>query len=231
MPRLPDEREMLEFVRSTLNETKLREAPSTSRFFFRDRFLHTLRVVGWVKRLCATEQCDERLTVMAAIFHDSGYDERSRDEHPIMSERICRSYMNQHGFAAFDTDYVCSMVRQHSFKKRPADGLSMELRVLMDADLLDELGLTIIMWDAMDEGHKNQGGYYSVLERVKQAYTRLKKLLPTLKTDTGRAEYEKGLKTLESAIERLEYELNTDFVMDFWHTDRLNNVEAIARTN
>ena len=44
----------------------------------------------------------------------------------------------------------------------------MELRVLMDADLLDELGLTIIMWDAMDEGHRNQGGYYSVLsERVK----------------------------------------------------------------
>lgn len=107
----------------------------------------------------------------------------------------------------------------------------MELRVLMDADLLDELGLTIIMWDAMDEGHRNQGGYYSVLERVKQAYARLKKLLPTLKTDTGRAEYEKGLKVLESAIERLEYELNTDYVKDILHAERLSAVEVAARTN
>ena len=231
MQRLPDEREMLEFVRSTLHETQLHEPPNANRFFFRDRFLHTLRVVGWVKRLCAAEKCNERLTVIAAIFHDSGYDQRNSDEHPIMGERICRSYMHEHGFALDDINAVCSMVRQHSYKKRPADGLSMELRVLMDADLLDELGLTIIMWDAMDEGHKNQGGYYSVLERVKQAYVRLKKLLPTLKTDTGRAEYEKGLKVLESAIERLEYELNTDYVKDILHAERLSAVEAAARTN
>ncbi len=215
MPRLPDEREMLEFVRTTLRETQLHEPPNANRFFFRDRFYHTLRVVGWVKRLCAHERCDERLTTLAAIFHDSGYDQRFRDEHPAMGARICRSYMLSHGFTAADTAIVCELVRQHSHKKRPAEGLSMELRVLMDADLLDELGVTIVLWDAMDEGTRQQGGYYSVLERVRFAYNKLRLLLPTLKTRTGYAEYARGLEVLRTTIERLEYELQTDYVSPF----------------
>lgn len=227
MPRLPDERDMLEFVRTTLRETQLHEPPDANRFFFRDRFYHTLRVVGWVKRLCAHERCDERLTTIAAIFHDSGYDQRLRDEHPTMGARICRNYMLSHGFAAEDTDFVCELVRQHSYKKRPADGLSLELRVLMDADLLDELGVTIVLWDAMDEGARQQGGYYSVLERVRFAYNKLKLLLPTLKTPTGYAEYKHGLEVLHDAIERLEYELQTDYVCPFIQ-DEFGN-EDLAR--
>lgn len=226
MARLPDEREMLEFVRSTLNETHLREPPYANRFFFRDRFLHTLRVVGWVKRLCAVEKCDQRLTVIAAIFHDAGYDQCCRDDHPAMSERICRTYMNEHGFAQDDISKVCYMVRQHSYKKRSADGLPIELQVLMDADLLDELGLTIIMWDAIDEGSSKQGGYYTVLERVRQAYARLRRLLPTLKTKSGHDEYEKGINVLADAISRLEYELNIDFVAGYLHDENSAGASA-----
>lgn len=215
MPRLPDEREMLEFVRTALRETQLHEPPDANRFFFRDRFYHTLRVVGWVKRLCAADGCDERLPVIAAIFHDAGYDQRCREEHPAMSAKICRSYMYAHGFAPGDVETVCEMVMQHSFKKRPADGLPHELCLLMDADLLDELGVTIVIWDAMDEGAHLQGGYYSVLERVRQAYAKLSRLLPTLKTEVGHAEYARGLDVLAGAIQRLEYELNTGYVDEF----------------
>lgn len=215
MPRLPDEREMLEFVRTTLRETQLHEPPDANRFFFRDRFYHTLRVVGWVKRLCAHEQCNERLTTIAAIFHDSGYDQRFKDEHPAMGARICRRYMLSHGFSADDTAKVCELVKQHSYKKRPAEGLSRELCVLMDADLLDELGVTIVLWDAMDEGSRQRGGYYSVLERVRFAYNKLRLLLPNLKTATGYAEYKRGLEVLENTIERLEYELQVDYVVPF----------------
>ena len=227
MPRLPDEKDMLEFVRTTLCETRLHEPPDANRFFFRDRFYHTLRVVGWVKRLCQHEQCDERLTTIAAIFHDAGYDQRYRDEHPQMGERICRTYMYQHGFPPEDVATVCELVRRHSFKKRPAEGLSPELRVLMDADLLDELGVTIVIWDSMDEGAHITGGYYSVLERVRRAYDKLSRLLPTLKTETGHAEYERGLNVLSDAIARLEYELHTDYVAEFLRAETDSDEPAL----
>ncbi len=229
MPRLPDEREMLEFVRDTLRETQLHEPPDANRFFFRDRFLHTLRVVGWVKRLCAAEGCDERLIVIAAIFHDSGYDQRCREDHPMMGERICRSYMTSHGFAPGDIDAVCDMVLRHSFKKRPAEGLPHELCLLMDADLLDELGLTIVMWDAMDEGAQLKGGYYSVLERVQRAHAKLRKLLPVMKTRAGHEEYERGLNVLSNAIDRLQYELHTDYVSDFMRAQYDDGSRAALR--
>lgn len=219
MPTLPDERQMLEFVRATLREARLRDSSDANRFYFRDRFMHTLRVVGWVKRLCAVEPCDTRLTVLAAIFHDAGYDHRFRDDHPAMSERICRTYMYTHGFDAADVEAVCAMVRQHGHKKRSAEGLSPELCVLMDADLLDELGMTIVVWDSMDEGSHMQGGYYSVLERVRKAHAKLCGHLPYLKTAAGRAEYERGLAVLEGALKRLEYELHTDFVAEYMEGD------------
>lgn len=218
MPRLPDEREMLEFVRTTLRETQLHEPSNANRFFFRDRFYHTLRVVGWVKRLCIHEQCDERLTTIAAIFHDSGYDHRFSEAHPETGARICRRYMLSHGFTSADTEFVSELVRQHSFKKRPADGLPNELKVLMDADILDELGITIILWDSMDEGSQHRGSYYSVLERVKKAYNKLSLILPTLKTPTGSLEYARGLEVLKAAIDRLEYELSCPYALKFMNT-------------
>ena len=121
------------------------------------------------------------------------------------------------------------MVLRHSFKKRPAEGLPHELCLLMDADLLDELGLTIVMWDAMDEGAQLKGGYYSVLERVQRAHAKLRKLLPVMKTRAGHEEYERGLNVLSNAIDRLQYELHTDYVSDFMRAQYDDGSRAALR--
>ena len=208
MPVLPGENEMLAFVRDSLKPS----APDTETFYFRDRFCHTLRVMQWVKRLCASEECDARLAVIAAIFHDCGYRPGGKYTHAQLSADICQDYMRQHGFPEGDIAAVCEMVRLHSYKAMPVYELSPELRVLMDADILDELGVTICIWDSLYEGHRKQGGYYDVLPRLKRAYEKLERYLPTMRTATGRAEYDKGLNALKFAIERLEYELMPELI-------------------
>ena len=169
-------------------------------------------MLGWTARLLNELSGDDYAIVVAALFHDSGYDYSNAREHARESAIVCRGYLTGIGMDEELMDKIVELVAGHSHKEISAYALSMDLQILMDADLLDELGATIMLWDAMGEGSKQQGNYYTTLNRIRYAYEKLIYVRRSIKTSVGGRYYDEGLEYLKYALGRLEFELQPELL-------------------
>jgi uncharacterized protein len=108
--------------------------------------LHSLRVEGYVKKIIAGESQilshEEVLTTrLAAILHDIGRIHK-REEHALAGRDIIHNWLreNQVIFNSIkDPDRLLYLIERHSNKEE--DELDYCLKVLKDADILDEIGV------------------------------------------------------------------------------------------
>jgi HD superfamily phosphodiesterase len=108
--------------------------------------LHSLRVEGYVRKILATEMKDlsheEVLTTrLAAILHDIGRIHK-RENHALIGRDIIHNWLreNQAIFNSIkDPDRLLYLIERHSNKED--DDLDYCLKVLRDADILDEIGV------------------------------------------------------------------------------------------
>ena len=149
--------EILEFVRQKLDGARSdSENIGAKTDISYSRFDHTKRVLGWARRLYeATERKDliRREDVMiASVFHDVG---RSIEHivglpHALAGEPITREYLTGHGFSQERTDYICYLVTHHSDKQlMQQQDTDPGLIMLMEADMLDDMGALGIVMDCM----------------------------------------------------------------------------------
>lgn len=142
---------------------------------FRSRYHHTIRVLHWCFRLCEEEpeleeNLDKEALYLAAIFHDIGRADRDNESH---AERSCHAfleYARNHGMEPDLTEKVADMIRKHSDKsllKEP--GTSMELKLLLEADLLDEEGAMGIVWDCMTIGNAHANSYGNAYTHIMES--------------------------------------------------------------
>ena len=85
--------------------------------------------------------------------------------------------------------------------------LSLECRIVMDADLLDEVGAVSVLWDSMATALEDDASYKRAYYRIKNFYRINKPKIRRCKTDAGRVEYNKRMQLLEEFIFQLEKEL------------------------
>lgn len=116
------------------------------------RFEHTMRVFKWMERLYAAypdkEEVDLAVLSIATIFHDIGYcDQDGRACHAESSARMCREYLQNMDYAPEKIDFVCDIVSRHSDKEIMFDEIPAELVLLMEADLLDDIGAQGLVMD------------------------------------------------------------------------------------
>lgn len=136
---------------------------------FRSRYEHTRRVFGWCKRLLENEPSVNREAVLAAaVFHDTGYAKSPDDsQHGAYSAEICEKYLSENGYPGEFINKVSHLVANHSKKQLLKEkGTSLELIVLMEADLLDETGAMSILWDCMAEGSSNVQTYEKAYHHI-----------------------------------------------------------------
>ena len=202
-------RAMFEFVRAELAQP-LCSAPQRRQFPFRDRYQHTRRVFGWAQRLLKEVPADPFLTLTAAIFHDSGFSRMPNDDHALASAELCRGYLARAGYDAHTISRVGYLVAMHSEKKRPLAELSDEMRVLIDADLLDEVGGLCVLWDSMDEGTSPVQSYEKTYRRLEKAYHTLNSKQDRMRTAPGLRIYQENLRMVRGFLDHLRYELCLD---------------------
>ncbi len=154
-----DYKGMLQFVKDTLLEVQTEGEGGVGVHkaeFGYTRFEHTKRVLGWAKRLYdATADknglCYEDLMI-ATVFHDVGraVSARQGGDHAKAGVPITRDYLLKHGFSAERADYIAGLVGAHSDKWRMRDpNIDRNLLMLMEADLLDDMGVLGLVMDAM----------------------------------------------------------------------------------
>ena len=137
---------------------------------FRSRYQHTIRVLHWCFRLSeGMEEVDLDALCTAAIFHDIGYSDRDNEHHAIRSGRAFHEYALEHQIEEGFRDKVERLIYAHSNKKLlEKTDTSLELILLLEADLMDEEGAMGIVWDCMTMGNMRASSYgaayYHIME-------------------------------------------------------------------
>ena len=154
-----DYKGMLAFVKHTLEgiQTEGENGIGIHKLEFGyTRFEHTKRVLGWVKRLYDATQDKTGLRyedlMIAAIFHDVGraVSAQSGIDHAEAGVPLTRNWLLSNGYDPARTEYIAGLVGSHSEKWRMHDpDMDRNLLMLMEADLLDDMGLLGLVMDTM----------------------------------------------------------------------------------
>ena len=154
-----DYRGMLSFVEQTLKEPRtegLNEVGTHKLEFGYSRFEHTKRVLGWAKRLYDATPDKTGLRyedlMIAAIFHDVGraVSARTGEDHAKAGVPITKNWLLSNGYDPARAEYISGLVGAHSGKWRMRDpATDRNLLMLMEADLLDDMGLLGIVMDTL----------------------------------------------------------------------------------
>ncbi|MBQ6514759.1 MAG: NUDIX domain-containing protein [Clostridia bacterium] len=154
-----DYRGMLSFVEHTLEEKQTegeREIGVHKLEFGYTRYEHTKRVLGWAKRLYDATEDKTGLRyedlMIAAIFHDVGraVSIQTGTDHAKAGVSITRDWLLSNGYDSERAEYIAGLVGSHSEKWRMQDpATDRNLLMLMEADLLDDMGLLGIVMDTM----------------------------------------------------------------------------------
>ena len=171
---------------------------------FRDRFEHTMRVYRWAIKLQAKVGGDLDIIALAALLHDVGWEE-GRD-HGEVSAEIAVEYLDSIGIDPVMIGRVGEIIRIHE-DKDTTDPLSLECQVVMDADLLDEVGAISVLWDSMATACEDNANYKKAYYRIKEYYNGNRPKIRRCKTAAGRIEFDKRMKMLEDFLFQLEREL------------------------
>lgn len=190
--------EMMEYVQQEIiNSDRIERYP------FRDRYSHSLRVIKWAERLQKEEGGDLEIITIACIFHDVGWDKNIN--HSYVSKEIAEKYLVSHGYNSEKLDLVLEAIENHNFRDDENE-VGLESYIVMDADILDEVGALSILWDSMASMLTENKSYNDVYERIKYYFDRMNHP-ERLKTKTGKKYYTERLKVIAQFIKELEFEL------------------------
>ena len=152
--------DMFDYVLNVLTENNGIKSKQ-AKFTFRNRFKHIKRVFGWAKRIMECLDVNEEVVLTAVIFHDCGYSlNLPKEGHALRGANIFKEYALKNCFSeefiivgfnhnreAF-INTVYDMILNHSNKELlNKEDTSLEMIVLLEADLMDEegaLGLVLI---------------------------------------------------------------------------------------
>ena len=171
---------------------------------FRNRYEHTMRVYRWAIKLQAKVGGDLEIITLAALLHDIGWDaERPHNE---VGAELAVEYLDSIGYDEEKIGRIGEIIMRHT-DQDTQDELSLECKVVMDADLLDEVGALSVVWDCMATACEDEATYKKSYYRIKNFYRINRPKIRRCKTDAARAEYEHRMKAIEDFLSELEREL------------------------
>lgn len=175
---------------------------------FRDRFEHTMRVYRWAIKLQNKLGGDIEIVSLAALLHDIGWDENEEIPHGDIGAQMAADFLVEMDYDPRKIGRICEIIRRHE-DQDTTDELSLECQIVMDADLLDELGAIGILWDAMATATTlgDQASYKQAYARIRQYYKINTPKRSRAKTPEGKREYQKRMDFVQSFITELEREL------------------------
>ena len=190
-----------------LNYTKELMTTNSRKIYysFRDRYNHTLRVLKWAERLQEIEGGDLEVIRIAAILHDVGWSDEI--PHGTVSKQIADEYLSSIKYDSDKKEKILEAIENHSNREN-ANGLCLESYIIMDADILDEVGAISILWDAMATMYQENPSYKMAYERIKKFTAEIKRKKDRLKTSAGKKFYEERIKFIDQFLNELEFELN-----------------------
>ena len=204
---------IIEYIKTTLAENKVKATKLNNEFPFRIRSEHILRVFIWVNRLIDNQKyynLNKNALLVASLFHDVGYNlSPESNEHAVNSEKIFKNFCKKSKNIP-DEDFIGYLIKNHSnkdlMKKKETP---LELILLMEADMLDEVGTISIIWDCMAEGTEEKQSYLKTLTRIIKNSKILLNKNP-MKTVEAKKYWKEKQKIIYKFIDDLAFELGIE---------------------
>ena len=212
-----DYRSMLSFVKQTLEEVRTEGENGIGvhkQEFGYTRYEHTKRVLGWAKRLYDMTPDKTRLRyedlMIATIFHDVGraVSVQTGEDHAKAGVPITRDWLLSNGYDPARTEYIAGLVGSHSEKKRMHDpDIDRNLLMLMEADLLDDMGLLGIVMDTMIvRARKEEATFYDCYNHYER-YTHPMQYDSPVVTPEAKTLWDIKTKSTESFVEEFRSDI------------------------
>ena len=202
---------MLSFVCTTISASDTHATELATRFSFRNRFHHCVRVALLAMEIAESEGATADVASVSGLFHDSGKAEGCN--HGVVSAEICRTYLEENQLLVREIDHIVVCVRNHSARIDIGDSpYSNDLAILRDADLLDEVGAMGITWTLLGTGMLEPKSYNEALTRLIELHTKdpPKDQLSRMHTTTARCLMQQRIKREQRFIRELSAELKLD---------------------
>lgn len=175
--------------------------------------LHSLRVEGYARKLMSSEehnlsQDEVLITQLAAILHDIGRIHR-REQHALLGRDIVHNWLKENqeiNETIKDSNRLLYLIEKHSDKEDNDQDYC--LKILRDADVLDEIGILSIFMTS-NRIDRNNPYFFNLLsdrlENIEINYC--EKALKLLNTESARLMLEEKRKFITSFIDQLKDEL------------------------
>ena len=131
-------------------------------------FSHVERVYGLAERIARAEGADLLIVRMAALLHDIGRAEESREKsrediHEELSVRMAGPFMDELGVPGERKEAILHAIATHRHR-RGGEPQTLEAKCLFDADKLDSLGAVGIARSYLWLGEHGRSVYYPLEE-------------------------------------------------------------------
>ena len=189
-------------------------------------FSHVLRVYGLAERIALAEGADIFIVRLAALLHDIGRAEESRqksieDIHEELSARMAGPIMDELGVDGERKEAVLHAIVTHRHR-RGGEPRALEAKCLFDADKLDSLGAVGIARSYLWLGEHGRSVYYAPEEYAgidpknnspevdstqREWHIKLRFLKDRMYTETGRKIALERHERMERIMEEIEKEV------------------------
>lgn len=163
--------DMISYVKNKLEQYDLADHPTQMIRF--NRFEHIMRVYKWMERLYLAYpdkmDLDREALYIATIFHDVGYCVIDMQNHAEAGAVYCREYLTAKKYPLEKTAFICDIISRHSDKETLHDDIPGELILLMEADILDDIGAQGLVHDVWSETVRNENvSFLSILKHMEK---------------------------------------------------------------
>lgn len=209
MKSQPIDADMIEFVRNALDGERSFGSQTSKSYPFRNRYHHCLRVSRLAYEIAAAEKRDVYVATVAGLLHD--VEKPNSNNHAEAGAIRAGQYLTERGIAEDRIAAIVDCIRFHS-KSIPIENGSFrdELAVLKDADLLDEVGASGVVYTLLGKTlDDTPSSYYDALENLRFRHQNEKAASRHAKmfTETGRRIMAKRIERELEFIALLESEL------------------------
>ncbi|WP_304576702.1 HD domain-containing protein [Romboutsia ilealis] len=168
-------------------------------------YQHSLRTMKYADKILKKEKADREIVLSALLLHDIGKtitDQR----HDIVSYKLAKEILTKLEVDENKKSKILECILLHSSKPLNCLDLTIEQQIVMDADILDEIGVLTITKYCISKMNRNIDINF-ILKGLEDKYEEIEKEQMYLKTKYGLDLYIKKKKNLRSLIDNFKLEI------------------------
>ena len=123
---------------------------------------HTLRTMKIAERIMNKECVDKEIVLVSLLLHDISKT-LCENSHNLLSFRLAELFFEKYNYLDKKKKKILDCILYHSAKDLETIDLTPEMKVVMDADIIDEIGILLISRISLRTMNKN----YSINELIK----------------------------------------------------------------